>query len=99
MQLIYRGATYTYSPDPTTARRPFQLTRSPLSTLELIYRGSTYQLDPSTATKPALQPCQYQLIYRGTTYQLNRNEQGKLTAMAPSANLPMHRPWSAHPVI
>jgi Domain of unknown function (DUF4278) len=84
MKLIYRGVTYDYNPTNGAARHSFQPTHhTSKSTYELIYRGNTYQVDPNAIAKASVQPVTYELIYRGITYSVNRNEQGRVTAIAP----------------
>jgi Domain of unknown function (DUF4278) len=81
MQLIYRGTTYDYNPAHTPIHYPLQHTRQ--SAYELVYRGSTFRVKPTVTAKAPVDPVSYELIYRGNTYQVNRNEQGKMTAIAP----------------
>jgi Domain of unknown function (DUF4278) len=85
MELIYRGATYHYSPAQAKARRPTQPTRQ--SAYDLIYRGNTYRCDPTLAQPAVVKLSSYELIYRGNTYQVNRNGAGEMTAISCSTNL------------
>ena len=82
MKLIYRGVTYDYEASKDAARPPFQRLHLFKSPYELIYRGNTYRVDPTMIEKASVQPITYELSYRGATYRVNRNEQGKVTAIA-----------------
>jgi hypothetical protein len=90
MQLFYRGTTFNYDPAERAARRLAQRTFE--APYELMYRGRTYRIDPNVITETSVKPVVYELTYRGTAYQMHRNEQGKVTAIASSANFSKHRP-------
>jgi hypothetical protein len=93
MQLIYRGTTFNYTPAHINTQRSAQRSGA---AYELIYRGNTYQVDPTIATTASKKPMEYKLIYRGSTYQVNRNEQGKVIAVA-STNSSNRGTAIAHP--
>jgi hypothetical protein len=83
MKLIYRGLSFDYDPARSAVSRSFERTHVSQTPYELIYRGNTYWVDPNALVKAFVQPITYELLYRGITYQVNRNEQGKVTAIAP----------------
>ncbi|MBD3885476.1 DUF4278 domain-containing protein [Phormidium tenue FACHB-886] len=51
MQLIYRGATFNYTPSQSAAYHPFQQVRHSETAYNLRYRGITYQVDPNAETE------------------------------------------------
>lgn len=91
MKLISRGLTFDYDPAKSGACRPSQRTNSSQTPYELIYRGNKYRVAPNAiakrceaqSAKPSVQPFTYELIYRAITFWVHRNEQGKVTALAP----------------
>ncbi len=97
MKLICRGPTYNYDPIKAKNNSPVQHTGE--SAYRLIYRGSTYLFDPATAKVAAVKPHSYELIYRGSTYLVNRNEAGKVTAVAHSVNTFQRKTLTNHSAI
>jgi Domain of unknown function (DUF4278) len=89
MQLFYRGTTFNYDPAERAASRLAQ--RTVESPYELTYRGHTYQINPTVTPETSVKPVAYELNYRGTAYQVHRDEQGKITAIASSANASKHK--------
>lgn len=92
MQLIYRGATFNYTPAQPAARHLFQQVRHSETAYNLRYRGITYQADPNAKTeKVSEQSRAYELCYRGLKYNVNRHEQGEVTAIAAAAIASKHK--------
>jgi YD repeat-containing protein len=89
MELIYRGTTFNYDPAERAASLLAQRTSD--SPYELTCRGRTYRIDPTVIMETSGKPVVYDLNYRGTTYQVQRNEQGRVTAIASSAHSSQHR--------